>query len=117
MPSKRAVLILKGDVCGVETLALLEKLMEQIARAVGPQTPALQPHNIFSLICGSGNVGPLAFLLSRRQASIANCQKFVQWIAAHQHALESYPEQLPSVVSLNSKLNKWVKVICDGAEL
>ncbi|KAH7061034.1 hypothetical protein BKA63DRAFT_528552 [Paraphoma chrysanthemicola] len=117
MRPNRAVLILKGDICAERTLALLEKLMKQIAEEIGEEAPGLQPYNVFSLIGASGNVSPLAFLLSRRQSNIANCQEFVHWISANQYALESYPEWLPSVLSLPSKLKEWVKSICGDAEL
>jgi hypothetical protein len=60
---------------------------------------------------------PLAFLLSRNQANIANCQKFVQWISAHRHRLERYPELPPFIVPFVSELRKQIRLICDDAQL
>jgi hypothetical protein len=68
MPSKRAVLILKGDMPAEKTLHLLEKLMTQTAKSIGPEMSTLQPWGIFSLICGSGNAGYACSSLLSSQA-------------------------------------------------
>jgi hypothetical protein len=64
MPSKRAVLILKGDIPADKILEVLASLMEKyILRVAKSETAALEPCNVFTLICGSGNAGYDRFLV------------------------------------------------------
>jgi hypothetical protein len=68
---------------------------------------------MFKLTLGS----PLAFLLSRSQASIVKCQEFVEWISANRHAHEKYPKMPPFVLPFYSKLEKQLELMCDCAKL
>jgi hypothetical protein len=55
IPSKRVVLVLKGDILTDKNLDVLESLMNHIPRDTKSETPVLEPCNVFALMCGSGN--------------------------------------------------------------